>query len=117
MTPLFCYSVYVIKRKREKMTKTKKNLIDFISAENGGIKFYSGRDDKAMVLNSVGFAKTAEMAAYILKTKGIADNIRHSSSMDFASEYGFKKNGDAWVMFDTALEMIGLNFNIGCRSL
>ena len=35
----------------------------------------------------------------------------------FASEYGFKKNGDAWVMFDTALEMIGLDFNIGCRSL
>ena len=105
------------KKTNREVSKMKKNLIDFISAENGGIKFYSGRDDKAMVLNSVGFAKTAEMAAYILKTKGIADNIRHSSSMDFATEYGFKDNSDAWVMFDTALEMIGLDFNIGCRSL
>ena len=112
MTPLFCYSEYVIKRKREKMTKTKKNLIDYLYADNGGIVFCSGS-----VLNQVGFAKSAKVAAYVLKTKGIADEIRHSSSMDFASEYGFKKNGDAWVMFDTALEMIGLNFNIGCRSL
>ena len=26
--------------------------IDFISAEDGGIKFYGGRDDKAMQLNA-----------------------------------------------------------------
>ena len=25
--------------------------IDFISAENGGIKFYGGKDDTAMALN------------------------------------------------------------------
>ena len=112
MTPLICYSVYVIKRKREKMTKTKKNLIDYLYADKGGIVFCSGD-----VFNQVGFAKSAKVAAYVMETKGIADEIRHSSSMDFASEYGFKKNGDAWVMFDTALEMIGLDFNIGCRSL
>ena len=112
MTPLFCYSEYVIKRKRDKMTNTNKNLIDYLYADKGGIVFCSGS-----VLNQVGFAKSAKVAAYVMETKGIADEIRHSSSMDFASEYGFKKNGDAWVMFDTALEMIGLDFNIGCRSL
>ena len=37
-----------------------------------------------------------------METKGIADEIRHSSSMDFDDRNdGFKKNGDAWVMFDT----------------
>ena len=112
MTPLICYSVYVIKRKREKMTKTKKNLIDYLYADNGGIVFCSGD-----VFNQVGFAKSAKVAAYVMETKGIADTIGHSSSMDFAAEEGFKKNGDAWVMFDTALEMIGLDFNIGCRAL
>ena len=94
MTPLFCYSEYVIKRKREKMTKTKKNLIDYLYADNGGIVFCSGS-----VLNQVGFAKSAKVAAYVMETKGIADEIRHSSSMDFASEYGFKKNGDACLLY------------------
>ena len=110
MTPLICYSVYVIKRKREKMTKTKKNLIDYLYADKGGIVFCSGS-----VLNQVGFAKSAKVAAYVMETKGIADEIRHSSSMDFATEYGFKDNSDAWVMFDTALEMIGIDFNLGVR--
>tara|TARA_Y100000748_G_C15183446_1_gene366581 strand:- start:65 stop:391 length:327 start_codon:yes stop_codon:yes gene_type:complete len=100
-------------REREfQMTKTNKNLIDYLYASNGGIVFCSGS-----VLNQVGFAKSAKVAAYVLETKGIADEIRHSSSMDFAAEEGFKKNGDAWVMFDTALEMIGLDYNIGCRAL
>ena len=100
------------KKTNREVSKMKKNLIDYLYADNGGIVFCSGS-----VLNQVGFAKSAKVAAYVMETKGIADEIRHSSSMDFASEYGFKKNGDAWVMFDTALEMIGLNFNIGCRSL
>ena len=31
----------------------KQNKIDYISAEDGGIKFYGGRDDDAMALNPV----------------------------------------------------------------
>ena len=100
------------KKTNREVSKMKKNVIDYIYASNGGIVFCSGS-----VLNQVGFAKSAKVAAYVLETKGIADTIGHSSSMDFAAEKGFKKNGDAWVMFDTALEMIGLDFNIGCRSL
>ena len=46
------------------------------------------------------------MVAYILKTKGIGPNLCHSSSMDFASEYGFKKDGDAWKLFDKGIELI-----------
>ena len=88
------------------MTKTKKNLIDYLYADEGGIVFCSGS-----VLNQVGFDNLLK-SCLCLENKRYRDEIRHSSSMDFASEYGFKKNGDAWVMFDTALEMIGLDFNI-----
>ena len=77
------------------------NKINFIAADESGIKFFAGE-----VGNCVGFAKTPKMVAYILKTKGIADNLFHSSSMDFASEYGFKKNGDAWKLFDAGIELI-----------
>ena len=79
--------------------------IDFISAENGGIKFYGGRDDVAKELNCVGFAKTAEMVNYIIKTRGLADRVMHSSSMDFASEYGFANNDDAWILWQDGYEL------------
>ena len=85
----------------------KQNKIDYISAEDGGTKFYGGRDDDAMALNPVGFAKTPKMVAYILKTRGVADKLLHSSSMDFADEYGFKNHGDAWIMFDAGVELLG----------
>jgi hypothetical protein len=75
--------------------------IDFISADNGGIKFYGGRNDELGQLNTVGFAKTPKMVAYILQTRGVADRLMHSSSMDF----GFKNNGDAWNMFDAGVEL------------
>tara|TARA_Y100001972_G_scaffold4839_1_gene5360 strand:- start:83 stop:322 length:240 start_codon:yes stop_codon:yes gene_type:complete len=77
------------------------NKIRFIAADESGIKFFAGE-----VGNCVGFAKTPKMVAYILKTKGIADTLLHSSSMDFASEYGFKKDGDAWKLFDAGIELI-----------
>ena len=79
--------------------------IDFISADNGGIKFYGGRNDELGQLNTVGFAKTPKMVAYSLQTRGVADRLMHSSSMDFAEEYGFKNNGDAWNMFDAGVEL------------
>ena len=79
--------------------------IDFISADNGGIKFYGGRNDELGQLNTVGFAKTPKMVAYILQTRGVADRLMHSSSMDFAEEYGFKNNGDACNMFDAGVEL------------
>ena len=83
------------------MTKTKKNLIDYLYADNGGIVFCSGD-----VFNQVGFAKSAKVAAYVMETKGIADEIRHSSSMDFASEYGFKRNQDARILFGEASTIV-----------
>lgn len=79
--------------------------IDFISADNGGISFYAGRDDVAMELNCVGFAKTPEMVNYIIKTRGLADRVMHSSSMDFADEYGFDNHDGAWILWQDGYEL------------
>ena len=85
----------------------------FLEADNGGIAVYEGPG------NRVDWAKNVLSLSTVIENWNLLDrdNVFFTSSMDFASEYGFKKNGDAWVMFDTALEMIGLDFNIGCRSL
>ena len=73
----------------------------FIDAENGGVGVYIGAGNK------VGFAKTAKMLAYILDTKKIYGEVMFTSSMDFASEYGFADNGDARKLFDDAVAIRG----------
>ena len=45
------------------------------------------------------------MLAYILDTKKIYGQVMFTSSMDFASEYGFADNGDARKFFDDAIAM------------
>ena len=47
------------------------------------------------------------MLAYILDTKKIYGEVMFTSSMDFASEYGFADNGDARKLFNDAVEMRG----------
>ena len=79
--------------------------IDFISAENGGIKMYAG------VGNVKGWAKTASGIAYTLKTVGLNNSCYASSSMDFASEDGFENDGDAWDMWDEAIGIYNWEVN------
>jgi len=76
------------------------NKIRFIAADEAGIKFFAGE-----VGNCVGFAKTPEMVNYIIKTKGLEDRVTHSSSMDFASEYGFANDDDAWILWQDGVEL------------
>ena len=71
----------------------------FIEAMCGGIGVYIGAGNK------VGFARTPKMLAYILDTKKIYGEVMFTSSMDFASEYGFADNGDARKFFDDAIAM------------
>ena len=73
----------------------------FIDAMDGGIGVFIGAG------NQVGFAKTPKMLAYILDTKKIYGEVMFTSSMDFASEYGFADNGDARKLFNDAVEMRG----------
>ena len=75
------------------------NEIDFIAAHNGGIQMFSGD-------SVVGWGDTASMIAYVIKTKGIASNAFHSSSMDFADEEGFENHNDAWELWEAGMELV-----------
>ena len=79
--------------------------IDFISAENGGIKMYAG------VGNVKGWMKTASGIAYVLATVGLANTCFASSTMDFASEEGFENDGDARVLWDEAIAIYNWEVN------
>ena len=73
--------------------------IDYINAENGGIKMYAGLG------NVVGWGKTAKHIAYVIATHGLADAVFGGSSMDFADEEGFDHYDGAKVLWDEALAM------------
>jgi len=75
------------------------NQVDFISAHNGGIQCCS---DTGLI----GWSNTAEGIAYILKTKGIAETVMGSSSMDFADEEGFATHDGAKILWAQALELV-----------
>ena len=70
------------------------NPIRFVAAHNGGIQMFSNPGEL------VAWAKTPEMIAYALRTKGADEIIMGSSSMDFASEEGFENNEDASILWD-----------------
>ena len=91
-------------------TSGKKNAIRFIAAHKGGIQMFSNPGEL------VAWAKTPEMIAYALRTKGADEIIMGSSTMDFASEEGFKNNNDAiklwWKGYDMYLDedaAVGVN--------
>ena len=92
---------YIISEVKKEREKNMTNETVFIHAENGGVGVYIGP------VNKVGFAKTPKMLAYILDTKKIYGEVMVTSSMDFASEYGFADNGDARKLFNDAVEMRG----------
>ena len=80
-------------------------MIDYISADNGGIKMFVGS------FNLKGWGKTAESIAYTLKTVGLADRVMGSSTMDFASEEGFEDDGDALRLWDEAIGIYNWEVN------
>lgn len=76
-----------------------KNMIDYISANNGKIEMFNGD-------SLVGIAKSAEAIAYVIKMYGVSVHGAMSSSMDFADEYGFDNYDDAKNLWNSALELI-----------
>ena len=84
---------------RKVLQMTNQNEIDFIAAHNGGIQMFSSE-------GVVGWGNTADMIAYVIKTKGIAETVMGSSSIDFASEEGFATNGGAHILWAQALELV-----------
>ena len=85
------------------MTYNLKNTkINFVSAEDG--KVFLG-----YVENGVRKEKGSEnpiILADIMTKLGFEDTVMGSSSMDFSSEYGFKKDGDAKKLYQNAINLI-----------
>ena len=95
-------SLGIIDREREIMEKKK---IDFVSADEGGIKMWAGLG------SPVGWSDSADGIATMLKTAGLADTVFGSSTMDFASEEGFENDGDAKALWGKAIEIYNWEVN------
>jgi len=72
-------------------------MIDFISANNGKIEMFNNGD-------FVATAETAKTIAYVLEMYGYDGSVATSSSIDFASEYGFENDEDAEVLWDEGVK-------------
>lgn len=77
-------------------------LIDYVSANNGGIQFYGAAGDA--IWCEVGYGKTAAECQEIISENGLSNEVMASSSMDFASEYGFANDDDARTMYFEAIK-------------
>ena len=70
--------------------------INFLEATNGKIKVSVGPATRT--------SGTVKGLVNILKKYGLGSTIQHSSSMDFANEYGFKNNSDAWNLWNLSVK-------------
>ena len=71
-------------------------MIDFISADNAMIQMFDGD-------NMVAEASTAKSICYFIQEYGIAESVFASSSVDFASEYGFETDEAANELWELGL--------------
>tara|TARA_Y100000593_G_scaffold21209_1_gene42582 strand:+ start:188 stop:487 length:300 start_codon:yes stop_codon:yes gene_type:complete len=87
--------------------------IKYIDADNGGISLFAGIDKSkytsSLLENFKGWANNPAALAYYLKTTGFDCNnysLNFLSSMDFATEYGFKSDMDAWILWNNTLQYL-----------
>jgi hypothetical protein len=83
------------------MENLESQKINFISADNGGISLHY----KELGVRKKLWGNTAEQIANALTRVGTEDSIYHSSSMDFASEDGFKNDDEAWDLWESAVDL------------
>ena len=77
-------------------------MINFISAENGMIQMFAGNKINQMVAE----ACTAKSICNFVQEHGLAEEAMMSSSMEFASEYGFESDGHAIELWHSAMKML-----------
>ena len=70
--------------------------IKFLEAVSGKIKVSVGAATRT--------SGTVKGLVNILKQYGLRLTIQHSSSMDFANEYGFKNDSDAWNLWNLSVK-------------
>lgn len=73
--------------------------IKYVAADNAGLIFTIETENGDIDRR----ADTVEDGIYFVDTYGIATNLYFSSSMDFASEYGFTNDRDAKEFFGAIL--------------
>ena len=88
-----------------KLILQNKGRIDFISADDGGIKMWAGLG------SPVGWSDSADGIASVLKTAGLADTVYGSSTMDFASEEGFADDYAAQELWSAAITIYNWEVN------
>ena len=79
-------------------------MIDFVSAKDGVLEMYAGKRLVAEVC-------TAKSVAYYLHEEGYDGHYSFSSSMDFASEYGFDSDGDAHDIFERGVALYRMDLS------
>lgn len=80
-------------------------MINFLTADNGAILLLDENGEDMFI------ATSPALVADAIKELGLADTFQFSSTMDFASEEGFAKDGDAWKMFRQG-EKLAQNNNV-----
>ena len=84
--------------------------INFISAKYGGLDLFYGECVNVNDMKKVHATTVQGVTEAILKY-GMSDSVMKSSSMDFASEYGFAFDEDANNLFGHALAKAAATFN------
>ena len=82
----------------------KNKKINFVSAKDGKIELHMNDDNSSMDCTIKSSANPIILAA-IMDDYVFDDTFIASSSMDFASEYGFKDDGDARKLYNNALSL------------
>ena len=80
------------------MKNKKLEKIDFISADNGKLELHMGDKIKS--------SADPIILADIMSKHGFDDTVMASSSMDFASEYGFKTDDGAKKLYQNAMGLL-----------
>ena len=81
----------------------------FIGANNGGLEIFLGAGN--LVAGNIQTAKTFK---YVMDTYGIDivnDTIYTTSSMDFATEYGFEDDDDARTLMEEGIKFMEMTKN------
>ena len=84
------------------MKNKKLKKIDFVSANNGKLVLSFGDLDSRETKSSA----NPIILADIMSKDGFADTVMASSSMDFASEYGFKTDDGAKILYKNAVGLL-----------
>jgi len=80
------------------MKNKKLKKIDFVSARDGKLELHMGDKIKS--------SADPIILADIMSKHGFDDTVMASSSMDFASEYGFKTDDGAKKLYQNAMGLL-----------